>query len=296
MGTSEKTTKEEIYRETILKNIERKSHYADHVQIIEGTPLFSWLDINPTELCNRKCEFCPRVDPALYPNQNLNISVELCRKIAAELRTYNYTGSVVFSGYGEPLLHPKIVDIAACFGKDIHTEIVTNGDRLTKELIKDLVGVGVDKFVISLYDGPQQIEHFKNMYKEAGVSENYYFLRDRWYSCDEDYGVKLTNRAGVVLKGNQAAVDINRPCYYPHYSMMIDWNGDVLLCVQDWNKKVTMGNVHAQSLFETWTSVNFQRYRESLGTGNRRLLSCEKCNANGMLHGYKHFLKWKDSR
>ena len=27
-------------------------------------------------------------------------------------------------------------------------------------------------------------------------------------------------------------------CYYTHYSMMIDWNGDVYLCTQDWQRKV----------------------------------------------------------
>jgi wyosine [tRNA(Phe)-imidazoG37] synthetase (radical SAM superfamily) len=31
------------------------------------------VDINVTEVCTRKCVFCPRVDPKLYPNRNLNL-------------------------------------------------------------------------------------------------------------------------------------------------------------------------------------------------------------------------------
>ena len=78
-------TKEDIFVQTIMPNIERKSVYVDSVQMHEGNPLFSWLEINPTELCNRLCTFCPRVEPDEYPNQNLNMSVDLAKKIANEL-------------------------------------------------------------------------------------------------------------------------------------------------------------------------------------------------------------------
>lgn len=37
----------------------------------------SLVEINPTELCNRTCSFCPRNDPEVYPNQNLNIKRSL---------------------------------------------------------------------------------------------------------------------------------------------------------------------------------------------------------------------------
>ena len=77
--------KEIIIQEIIMKNIERKSVIVDSVQKFEGSPLFSWLEINPTELCNRLCTFCPRVEPDEYPNQNLNMSVDLAKKIANEL-------------------------------------------------------------------------------------------------------------------------------------------------------------------------------------------------------------------
>ena len=37
------------------------------------------VEINTTELCNRKCVFCPRVDEQVYPNQNLNMSREIAK-------------------------------------------------------------------------------------------------------------------------------------------------------------------------------------------------------------------------
>ena len=56
-----------------FNNLIRKSSYIDEVTFLENTPLFSWIDINITELCNRKCVFCPRINPEIYPNLNKSL-------------------------------------------------------------------------------------------------------------------------------------------------------------------------------------------------------------------------------
>ncbi len=287
--------KEEIFEQTILANINRKNEFMNGVQFIDDKPLFSWLDINPTELCNRKCEFCPRGDSANYPNQNLHISLELCRKINDELQELNYKGAAVLSGYGEPMLHPELAEMVEILGNNIHLEIVTNGDKITTPLLKQLFGNGLDVMVVSMYDGPHQIEQFKSMFAEAGVTEEQYVLRDRWYSIDEDYGVRLTNRGGVATGGYQPEVDLYKPCHYPFYSMMLDWNGDVMLCVHDWNKKIRMGNITLDSMLNVWQSKNFDKYRSILKKGKRVLPPCSSCNTNGTLQGKNHFDAWSTS-
>jgi len=287
----DKSKKQEIFEQTILGNIKRKSEFVDHVQFVDDTPLFSWIDINPTELCNRKCSFCPRVDSSEYPNQHLNMSVKLANKVASELIELEYEGAVVFSGYSEPLLNPFIVDIVKEFGL-IHTEIVTNGDKLDESMIYDLYNAGLDVIVVSLYDGPFQIDEFKEKFEKIGSSESQYILRDRWYDVEEDYGLKLTNRGGKVADGDQPKVQLDRPCYYTHYSLMVDWNGDVMLCVQDWNKKVKFGNVNLDPLFDIWKSHNINKYRKMLGNGVRGISPCNQCNVDGTLHGYNHVKFW----
>ena len=82
-----------------LNNLIRKSSYIDEVTFLDNIPLFSWIDINITELCNRKCIFCPRANPDIYPNLNLNMSIKLAEKIGKELSDINYKGVVVFSGW-----------------------------------------------------------------------------------------------------------------------------------------------------------------------------------------------------
>ena len=69
----------------------RKKQEQVHLNRIKGStnPLDAILtiELNTTELCNRKCVFCPRHDSSVYPNRNLNMSVDTAEKIAnVELR------------------------------------------------------------------------------------------------------------------------------------------------------------------------------------------------------------------
>ena len=260
--------------------------------MINGSPAFSWIDINVTELCNRKCIFCPRIDDDFYPNQNLNISLNLIRKMATELKHIKYQGAIVLCGFGEPLLHPDIIEVVSILNKNARVEIVTNGDYLTPSIITDLVQAGAGYFVVSMYDGIHQVEKFKSLFLDANCSEEKFILRDRWHSEADGFGLKLTNRAGTIKIGDQDPIDISHPCHYPAYSMTIDWNGDALLCVQDWNKKVKLGNIFSQSLMEVWLSKAMQKRRNQLINGKRKQGPCNLCNADGTLHGYNHVKAW----
>jgi radical SAM protein with 4Fe4S-binding SPASM domain len=293
MLKKDKKSREEIFENTIKTNIERKSSYIDKVYLHNKVPLFSWLDLNLTELCNRKCEFCPRIDESIYPNQNLNINLKLCQKIHDELIHINYKGGVVLSGYGEPMLHPDIMQLIKILGNGVLLEIVTNGDTLTTRIIKEAYKNGLNLMIVSLYDGPHQIDHFNKIFQNANIPKDSYILRDRWYSKDVDYGVKLTNRAGMVTVGCQPIVDQNKSCNYPFYSMTVDWNGDVLLCLQDWNKKVKIGNINMDSLTSVWNSIGYKKFRKNLIKSKRIHSPCKECNTDGTLHGENHIKVWK---
>ena len=279
--------------EKTKQNIIRKSDFVDLVRFdtTSQLPLFSWLDISLTELCNRVCEFCPRAIESFYPNQNLHFSLELEHKISAQLRSIDYSGGIVFCGYGEPLLHPQICEIVHAF-QGMHVEIVTNGDRLTREIITNLYDAGLSFLCISMYDGPEQINYFNDLMKSAQISDENFILRDRWHKEVDSFGLKLTNRSGVLHFGPSPSSYANKPCYYPSYSMAIDWNGDVLLCVQDWNKKIKFGNLNSEDLLSAWKSLRFHKYRSKLIESDRSLSPCRNCNADGTLHGFNHANEW----
>lgn len=289
-----------MLNEATRKNLKRKSAYVDSVQLHNGAPLFSWVDLSLTELCNRShghpraCTFCPRIDSTFYPNQNLHMSMDLVKKITFELDELDYKGTVVLCGYGEPLLHPKIVEVVEtlALGGDCRVEIVTNGDFLGPVKIAELRDAGLSYFVVSMYDGEHQVAKLKQSFKDAQCGEEYYLLRDRWHTAADQFGLKLTNRGGTVMVGEQDPVDRRRPCYYMTYQLQIDWNGDVLLCPQDWHKKQKMGNVNHDSLLDVWTSKRMHKRRTALIAGRRDETPCNNCNTDGTLHGENHVAVW----
>ena len=67
--------------------------------------------------------------------------------------------------------------------------------------------------------------------------------------------------------------------------MFIDWNGDVLLCCNDWNKTIKAGNVNKKPLDELWHGKTFNAIRDNLKVGNRCDKPCDKCNVQGVLVG-----------
>jgi radical SAM protein with 4Fe4S-binding SPASM domain len=291
MDIFEKVSAEEITERT-KTNLIRKSTFVDEVSFnSSGIPLPSWIDISITELCNRVCTFCPRVNAELYPNQNLHLSIELATKVASDLKSFNYSGGIVFCGYGEPLLHPNLYSLISAFN-GLHLEIVTNGDKLNSAKIYKLFEAGLTFLCVSMYDGPHQEEYYHSMFRDAGIATDRYILRDRWHKEIDSFGLKLTNRSGVVDFGPDPRQFNKRPCFYTAYSMTVDWNGDILLCVQDWNKKVRLGNLGNQSVLEVWTSVIMHRHRRRLLVGDRSNSPCNNCNADGTFHGFNHVNAW----
>ena len=272
----------------------RKFLSEEPLQLLpDGAPLFNWVEISPTELCNRRCQLCPKSDRARFPSQPLTMHPYLYRKMADELRALDYHGIVILSGYGEPMLAACIYGMAAAFSRVAQVKLVTSGDRLDRDAVVRLLDAGVSMFLVSLYDGPAQVEDFERTFAAARAPAHSYVLRPRWEGPDKNFGVKLTNRAGTVTAGSQPPVMAGHSCYYPHYAMMVDWNGDVLLCCQDWNRRVKFGSLAYDSMVEAWSSPILRRYRMDLRAGHRQVTPCAQCNADGTLHGARHAEEWE---
>ena len=97
-------------------------------------------------------------------------------------------------------------------------------------------------------------EKFENMIEESRVPKDFVILRDRWYDSKKDYGLKLTNRTGTIKIGDQEKIGKYKKCFYPSYQFLIDWNGDIFLCPQDWQRRIAMGNMMQEHIFDIWTN------------------------------------------
>ncbi len=280
-------------KNTIRTNLNRRTKIVDGTpDLFKGYPLPTWVELSLIDVCNRKCSFCPKSDELVAPDTFQSMTRSLIDKIHDELKNMKFKGAIALCGYGEPMLHKDITWIVEKLSKVAPVEIITNGDVLTSKKIQDLYLAGVSKVLVSMYDGPEQIEKFETLTKKANVPKDTVILRDRWYNADSDFGVKLTNRAGTMKTGNQKPNTLYTKCFYPTYQFLIDWNGDVFLCPQDWQRRVTMGNMMQQSLFEIWTGKIITKYRKRLLDGKRDCTPCNKCNAEGTMLGKDHAKAW----
>jgi len=281
-------------KETIKKNLERRSLSVDNVDMFNDKPMPSWIELSLIDVCNRKCTFCPKSNSDIAPDTFQKMSRKIIDNIYDQLHKINFKGTISLCGYGEPLLHKDLNYIVKKLSAISNVEVITNGDVLSPKILQDLYIAKVSKVLISMYDGPEQINKFEEMRRKANVPDEMLILRDRWYDKLNDFGVKLTNRAGTVKTGEQAEVNLSAKCFYPAYQFLIDWNGDVFLCPQDWQRRVTMGNVMQETIFEIWTGKIITNFRKNLLSGKRCSSPCSSCNADGTLLGKNHAKKWKD--
>jgi radical SAM protein with 4Fe4S-binding SPASM domain len=279
---------------TIKKNIKRRSPIVNEdIAHYKGVPLPTWIELSLIDVCNRTCSFCPKSDPKVAPDTYQEMSRLLIEKLVSELKKIKYRGAIALCGYGEPLLHKDILYITKKLSQVASVEIVTNGDVLTSKMLRNLYSAKASRVLISMYDGPEQVKKFKKIIKNSKVPSDLIILRDRWYDKDNNFGVKLTNRTGTIKIGNQVSNSLHTTCFYPSYQFLIDWNGDVFLCPQDWQRRITMGNIMQESIFNIWAGKIMSRYRKELLKGKRNLSPCNLCNTQGTLLGHNHAQIWR---
>lgn len=281
-------------KETIKKNLKRRSETVDVVTLNQGIPMPTWIELSLIDVCNRKCTFCPKVDENIAPDTFQKMTRKLIDEIHDQLKEINFNGTISLCGYGEPLLHKDISYIIKKLSNVSSVEVITNGDVLTPKKLQELYISDVSRVLISMYDGEHQIDKFKSMTKQANVPEELIILRDRWYDKFNDFGVKLTNRAGTISTGDQDIVDRTKNCFYPTYQFLIDWDGNIYLCPQDWQRKNSMGNVMQETINQIWIGKKLTNFRKNLLLGKRNSNPCKNCNADGTLLGKNHAKKWNE--
>jgi radical SAM protein with 4Fe4S-binding SPASM domain len=262
----------------------------------------SVIELNIIAKCNRSCFFCPISDKDFYKINNYSGRMEkdFFNRFVDDLKSINFSGKILFAALSEPLLHKDIGYFISILRKKLNNvsiEVVTNGDVLNASRLKNLFESGLNTLNISMYDGKEQIQSFEKMIKEAGVQKSNVILRRR-YLEDGNYGITLTNKCGAIDIGEIAPVEelpLQKVCYYPFYHMMVDFNGDVMPCPHDWQKKGIIGNLNHNSIMEVWTGKKEEFLRRNLSNSNRNIDPCKECDVPGDLVGEERYKDWKKS-
>jgi len=281
--------------------LHKKKLVFEKFQYILGTeiPLPSEVEISESGTCNRKCSFCPRSDPN-YNDIKEFINPKLHKKLCIELAELNFAGTLRYSGFVEPLLDVNIFNLleeARAILKKANLAMVTNGDALDTNRLTRLYESGLNKLFISVYDGPEDVKKFIKMRSEAKLTNEEVIIRDRSLPPEKDFGLTISNRAGMLKNAEHKILPLNKklnhPCYYPGYTFFMDYNGDVLMCAHDWGKKRILGNLNKDSFMEIWLSQIANISRKKLNKGDRGFSPCNVCDVHGTLIGEKHSKTWE---
>ena len=301
--------KKKLFTDLNIKRIDNflDNHLNQQSELPNGVPIFSSVEISINGACNRRCFFCPRVDEEKYPNKLNNLNFKAYSNLINDLQRIDFKGRLSFSGFCEPLLTKNLneyVEIARKKLDLVQIEIVTNGDPILAknglERLEKLYLAGLNNCRVSLYDGEHQLEIFEKIKKKLKLSDEQFIIRKRYLGPEDSFGLTISNRAGSVsLKNNVFELKplkepLSQPCHYPFYKVLIDYDGSVLMCSNDWKKELIMGNLNSDSLVKIWSNNKFISLRKKLCESNRNHAPCNVCDVNGTLNGKKSFEKWKN--
>jgi len=104
--------------------------------------------IEPTTACNLNCRTCIR---NVWEDPQARMSTKTFRRIVGSLEALPDLKRVIFTGFGEPLVHADILEmIATVRERGLAVTLGSNGLLLDSATSRELVRLGVDRVVISV--------------------------------------------------------------------------------------------------------------------------------------------------
>jgi MoaA/NifB/PqqE/SkfB family radical SAM enzyme len=287
----------------LVKMAYSKSNSELNVNMIHMNDFMWCVEMHLTELCNMKCSFCPRAHG--YENENKHMSLETVKLVLDEMATFDFDRDgwnkninksmwlephdkfrLHLAGRGEPALHPQFKEILEMILHRKNTDmphlwckVSTNGSRIDKyyDLYKQLDAVN-----FSVYDECKISYHqAKIKYKDIRVSDR---RTKNVMEKPKEFRI-LNNRAGSVPDLNinrseyKGHVRWGKICHKPFNMIYVNWDGDYVLCCNDWRKTGHFTNIHNVPMLYFWNNdPDLNDYRNELLNGRRQNKTpCSTC-------------------
>lgn len=243
--------------------------------ITEKTSLFEVI-LNVSDICNRKCSFCPHGQTYKTTYEYPYMSTDTALKVCQQLTPY-YNGYISFSDFGEPTLNPNLEDIIKIVQTNCpncNVMIITNGYDIKKLYHIDNVEIIISDYGQIDYDGLSKLKSYVHI-KKTNLNT-------------------FNNRAGNTTRFNDEVLPRKRCCNFPFYKMNVDINGDVILCSSDWLRTNVMGNIYDDNIYNIWNNDKYKKIRYNLINCNRKDCSlCKLCDIDGIKAGQEFVNFWK---
>ncbi len=234
---------------------------------------FNDINIETLTTCNRQCEYCPNsLSHRSRQESAVKMPTALYESIIEQLAEIGFTGRISPHGFGEPLLDERLRDLVAYTHRLLPRSkiwIYTNGDFLAPMRYQELVDAGVDRFVITQHDkemSPTIRELFSYLQCNGRQADIFYMNIEKGWT-------PLSNRGGLVDPG----VRLNPRCGDPDNPLVIDAEGYIVLCANDYLGRVKLGNIGESRLLDIWKSQKFKDIRRDLRSRHYTLPICLSC-------------------
>lgn len=228
------------------------------------------IEINTS--CNRRCSYCPNstFERGLIKNEKL-MDVDVYHKLIDELAEVNFAGRISPHFFGEPLLDKRLTALMKYTREKLPKAklvLTSNGDALSIKKFDELTSAGVDNFIITQH-GESMSENMKLLFNYLNNSQKSIIEYIHFNSM-----TPLYNRGGTVkqevLNRFPRCADLTNP-------VTIDYDGNVILCCNDYFSTIKFGNIKEQKLLDIWFSDKYKFLRKKLRKKQYRLPICLKC-------------------
>lgn len=294
-----------VYKNIYTKQIENKM-----AELENNTP--KEVDIGTTNFCNANCIMCPHNKLEKMGMMNMR----LYKKIIDDCSDMGVK-SVCLSFFGEPFLDKSIIKkIKYAKEKELKVAFYSNASLMDKEKAKEIIKAGLDSIIISC-DGfyketyekirrnlnfdivKKNIENLVKLKKdlksykpriglvfveidqsEKEIKDYYKYWENK---VDSIQRINMRNWAGQIKGKSEKSFHFKSkertPCANLWEKLTIDWDGDAVLCCDDWNHSIILGNLKKQSLKDIWNGEKLKRIREIHKGGEfDKIPLCKNCN------------------
>lgn len=301
---------------TKLRNfIDTEIDYRLAREVCKGRPWSA--KIEPTNLCNLDCTYCPRADA---PYGLGRMPLDTFSRIIDEIKSHTFI--VALHLWGEPLLHRQLPDmIRYAVDNGIGTYISSNFNLLTREQAAALIASRLDLLTVCV-DGSDQasyevfrkggtlskvlrnIELFLEVRAEMRSSKPFVELQFVVTPQTQDdvarvralarelgvdsfkakpvYPILVESKGEFVLPSGEQYYPIRRrsrrkTCWWLWRTITIGWDGSVLPCCRVMFSSA-VGNVVTERLGEVWNNERYQQLRSTFRAGRAGARPCNICH------------------
>ena len=256
--------------------------------------------IEITNRCNLNCIMCIR---DVMTREKGFMELELFKKIIKE--NHKNMDFVYLQCYGEPLLHPYLSEFINYANQyHVKTGMHTNGLTATEEIIKKLLNnnisvirFGLDSVIKKTYDKIRKGSDFDKVM--VNIKNTIYLKKSLKSNVKIQIQLVIMNENKGEIeefkkawKGEEVEIIIinkierkfefeykrKNSCLYGWRSVVIQWNGDVVPCCNDWNGNLILGNLKENTLKKIWNNEKYIQFRKQLIKGKIDFQPCMNCN------------------